>query len=259
MTVAVVVAAVGALGFWAGRTTLRPIEVAADVPASAVVVPVKEQTVGRTLSLNVSVAQPREALGVNSLPGVVTKVSSAESFANGAASTRWVRIRFAWSVPQLPTASQQRGMGHALDGQVTKVIQGEPDSTWVQVGQPSPHRDHFEIDQCRRGELFPVQPVPCRVTVGAGVEQGDGQDACVNDEHGRTATRSPRQRATGIRRPVRRHGRAPRPRSVGPPRQSAWNAGTPATTGVPRDHQMETGPQRVRDHLSRPPAQARNP
>ena len=84
VTVAVLAAAIGALGFWAGRTTLRPIEVAADAPASAVVVPVKEQTVGRTLSLNVSVTQPRQALAVNSLPGVVTRVSSAGSFANGA-------------------------------------------------------------------------------------------------------------------------------------------------------------------------------
>lgn len=83
VTVAVLAAAVGALGFWAGRTTLRPIEVAADAPASAVVVPVQEQTVGRTLSLNVSVTQPRESLGVNSLPGVVTRVVSAGSFGNG--------------------------------------------------------------------------------------------------------------------------------------------------------------------------------
>ena len=83
-TVAVLAAAIGAVGFWAGRTTLRPIEVEADAPASAVVVPVQEQTVGRTLSLNVSVTQPRQALAVNSLPGVVTNVSSAGSFGNGA-------------------------------------------------------------------------------------------------------------------------------------------------------------------------------
>ena len=76
-------------------------------------------------------------------------------------------------VPQFPTASQQGGMAHALERQFTKVIQSEPDATWVQVaaaGQSSPHRSHLEIDQCRGDELFPVQPMPCRVTVGAVVE-----------------------------------------------------------------------------------------
>ena len=61
-------------------------------------------------------------------------------------------------------------MAHALERQFPKVIQSEPDSTSVQVsaaGQSSPHRRHLEIDQCRRGELFPVQPMPRRVTVRA--------------------------------------------------------------------------------------------
>ena len=73
-------------------------------------------------------------------------------------------------VPQFPTASQQGGMAHALEREFSKVIQSEPDSTWVQVaaaGQSSPHRGDLEIDQRRGGELFPVQPIPGRVSVGA--------------------------------------------------------------------------------------------
>jgi len=82
--VAVLAAATGALGFWAGRTTMRPIEVDSDAPASAVVVPVQQQTVGRTLTLNVTVTQPRQPLAVNSLAGVVTQVAKAGTFENGA-------------------------------------------------------------------------------------------------------------------------------------------------------------------------------
>ena len=40
-------------------------------------------------------------------------------------------------------------MAHALERQFTKVIESEPDSTWVQMataGQSSPHRGHLEID-----------------------------------------------------------------------------------------------------------------
>lgn len=84
VTVTLLAAVTGALGFWAGRTTTRPIEVESDAPASSVVVPVQEQTVGRTLTLNVTVTQSRTPLAVNSLPGVVTRVEKAGRFTNGA-------------------------------------------------------------------------------------------------------------------------------------------------------------------------------
>ena len=39
-----------------------------------------------------------------------------------------------------------------------------------------------QIDQRRRGELVATQPMPDQVPVRAIIEQGDGQDAGVNDE-----------------------------------------------------------------------------
>lgn len=63
-----------AAGFWAGRVTLRPAAVTPDLAESEVLVEVTEQTVGRSLNLNVTVSQPERALAVNALSGVVTAV-----------------------------------------------------------------------------------------------------------------------------------------------------------------------------------------
>lgn len=64
----------GGLGVWAGRATLTPAAVPQEMPVTEVVVHVTEQTVGRTLNLNVSASQPKRALAANVLAGVVTEV-----------------------------------------------------------------------------------------------------------------------------------------------------------------------------------------
>ena len=69
--------------FWAGRVTLQPAAVPGDLPASEVVADVTEQTVGRTLNLNVTVSQPKRALAINALTGVVTEVRSSGQIATG--------------------------------------------------------------------------------------------------------------------------------------------------------------------------------
>lgn len=63
-----------AAAFWAGRVTMQPATVPTDLPASEVLADVTEQTVGRTLNLNVTVAQPKRALAANTLTGVVTEI-----------------------------------------------------------------------------------------------------------------------------------------------------------------------------------------
>lgn len=65
------------LGVWAGRATLSPVEAPQDLAAGEVLAEVTEQTVGRALNLNVSVAQPKRALAANTLGGVVTEVRPA--------------------------------------------------------------------------------------------------------------------------------------------------------------------------------------
>lgn len=70
-------------GFWAGRTALRPAEVAPEVAASALTVKVTQQTVGRSLNLNVTVTQAKRPVGVNVLPGIVTAISKPRQFVTG--------------------------------------------------------------------------------------------------------------------------------------------------------------------------------
>lgn len=82
---AVAIAVIVALGgaFWAGRVTMRPIDVVGDLPSSEVLADVAEQSVGRTLNLNVTVAQPKRALAVNALVGVVTEIRPTDEVAQG--------------------------------------------------------------------------------------------------------------------------------------------------------------------------------
>ena len=69
--------------FWAGRGTLQPSPLAQEMATQEVVVIVTEQTVGRQLSLNVTVTQPRRLLAVNELMGVVTEIGKTTSVGNG--------------------------------------------------------------------------------------------------------------------------------------------------------------------------------
>ncbi len=114
----------------------------------------------------------------------------------GLGATRACARRLACLVGVLDgLGKQERGVLDALDGQVAQIVEGQPDPPWILVAtasRPAPHRGHFQIDQRRCGELLAAQPVPHRVAVRVIIHKGDGQDAGVNDEHGRTATRSPR-------------------------------------------------------------------
>lgn len=75
MAVALVV--VGALAFWAGQQTWDSA-VAEPEPVGDVVYEVDEATVGRSLSLNVTVEQPLVPVAANGLAGTVTSVSATE-------------------------------------------------------------------------------------------------------------------------------------------------------------------------------------
>jgi peptidoglycan hydrolase-like protein with peptidoglycan-binding domain len=80
---ALVAVLVAAAGWWAGRVTLgspagRPAEQTEPVVAT-----VSEQTVGRSLSLTVTVRQPFVAAAVNGLAGTVTTLNTASPAKNG--------------------------------------------------------------------------------------------------------------------------------------------------------------------------------
>lgn len=63
-----------AAGFWAGRVTLAPRPLPDEIPASEVTAQVTHQSVGRQLTLNVTVEQEKRPLATNALAGVVTHV-----------------------------------------------------------------------------------------------------------------------------------------------------------------------------------------
>ncbi len=72
--VVVLLAAVGA-GWWAGRVTLAPAATGDEPSATPVTATVRQATVGRTVSFNVTVAQPFTLVATNSLAGIVTAAS----------------------------------------------------------------------------------------------------------------------------------------------------------------------------------------
>ena len=78
----VVVVAVGA-GWWGGRVTLAPAA-AHDTPSAApVTAAVRQASVGRAVSLNVTVAQPFSLVATNSLAGIVTAVGAGGEVKTG--------------------------------------------------------------------------------------------------------------------------------------------------------------------------------
>ncbi len=69
-------------GYWAGRTTVgSPVVDPGEV--RTVTYDVVEATVGRSLSLNVTVEQPFVVVGYNGLPGTVTSVEATEAVEPG--------------------------------------------------------------------------------------------------------------------------------------------------------------------------------
>lgn len=67
-----------AVGWWGGRATLADDSSAAVAAPERVVAEVVESSVGRALSLNVTVSQPFSLLATNTLAGVVTVVSDGD-------------------------------------------------------------------------------------------------------------------------------------------------------------------------------------
>lgn len=64
-----------ALAFWAGRTTLRSPDAAAQAPRTSAQVQVVERELGRVITLTTTVRRAAAPLAVNALPGVVTQVA----------------------------------------------------------------------------------------------------------------------------------------------------------------------------------------
>ena len=94
-----------------------------------------------------------------------------------------------------------------LHRQSAQVIQGMCHTPSVQLATPresAPHRHDLQIDQAWGRQLLTAQPGAKVVSVRSVVQQGDSQDTGINDEHARTATRSPRRPMAACPRLYRR-------------------------------------------------------
>lgn len=84
---------------------------------------------------------------------------------------------------------------HVIDPsqrQNAEVFQGEGRPAGVDLPaarKTPPHRDDLQINDARCRQVLTAQPGAERVALRAVVEQRDGEDARVNDEHARTAAR----------------------------------------------------------------------
>ncbi|MBK8460561.1 MAG: peptidoglycan-binding protein [Micropruina sp.] len=83
LAVAVTLVLVAAAGFWAGQVALREPAAQVSAPDSSVVVQVTEQSVGKSLTFNVTAEQPKRVLASNELTGVATLVATSGRFAEG--------------------------------------------------------------------------------------------------------------------------------------------------------------------------------
>lgn len=72
------------VSWWAGRETLTPRESTQDRPREQVTAEVVEASVGRSITVGVTLSQPVEPIATNHLAGVVTAVDRSDSYQLGA-------------------------------------------------------------------------------------------------------------------------------------------------------------------------------
>lgn len=189
----VVLALVGAGGWWAGRATLAP---QSPMTQEAVSGPVWAQatqgSVGRSLSLSTTLRQPSEVIAGNQVAGVVTQVNPGEvdvgdvAYVVGDTDVRVVsgdRPFFrdlgldsvGWDVEQLQAALVELGY---LDG----AVDGEfGASTEAAVQDWQEEREVAETGAVLLGELVAVPMLPTVINLGesivTGQSVGGGEEA----------------------------------------------------------------------------------
>ncbi len=84
-------------------------------------------------------------------------------------------------------------MGCSLDRQIDQVGErelGPPDVEMSSGELPAKYGGNLEVDQFGGCQLFTTEPRPRLVAIPTVISEGDGKDACINDEHARTGARS---------------------------------------------------------------------
>jgi hypothetical protein len=116
-------------------------------------------------------------------------------------------------------------------GQVSKSQRGPAAVHGTIADLPPPHRGDFEVDKAGRCQLLPAEAGPGVIAVLAVIGEGNGQDAGVNDDHGRRAASLPPSLAAHDRRSGRRPGQGLPRGSAGWLPRLAGRASIPGGTG----------------------------
>lgn len=84
-------------------------------------------------------------------------------------------------------------MGNAHHRKIDEIRERELGAPPIESSQrrvPAEHRSDLEIDQLGRREILRLETVARVVAIGAVVGERGREDACVNDEHGRSEPRA---------------------------------------------------------------------
>jgi peptidoglycan hydrolase-like protein with peptidoglycan-binding domain len=182
--VVAVVVVVASVAWWAGRATVTAPATADAVAVDSTVVTVAVATVGRSIPVGVTVAQPVEVLASNHLAGVITSVSEQIQTAQGdvlyrvgMTSVRAVQGDVPFYRPLVPgdrgedVAQLQQALidlGY-LKGAVTGRFEAATAAglrTWHRnLGMPT-------TGEAQLGELVAVPVLPAALRIGAAVQSG---------------------------------------------------------------------------------------
>lgn len=183
ITVVLVAMAAGA-GWWAARATLTPVTENTAVVDEIVTVTVIEGTVGRSLTVGVTLRQPVEVVATNTLAGMVTEVGAA-----GEVSTGEV-IYVVAGVPVRVVAGQvpfYRDLARGMRGSDVEQLQAalvelghlssEPDGIFGAATYEAVRAWQGELGIERTGaaalgEVLAVPQLPASMRLGDGIRPG---------------------------------------------------------------------------------------
>lgn len=170
------VLAVAGVSFWAGRVTLHPQSQTAEKPAESSMIEVKEQELGRVITVTTTVSRPQAPVARNALQGVVTQAARSGDLAAGTVLYTVGRTPVILSQGQLPF---WRALGPGDRGEDVKQFQ----AMLVASGVAVPQSGHWDEGTARAwstwlqkhsfpaatgvelGQLVAVESLPAALTI----------------------------------------------------------------------------------------------
>lgn len=183
ITVVLVAMAAGA-GWWAARATLTPVAENTAVADEIVTGTVVEGTVGRSLTVGVTLRQPVEVVATNTLAGMVTEVGAAVEVSTGEVIYAVAGVPVRVVQGQMPfyrdLARDARGSDvEQLQAALVELghLSSEPDGIFGSATREAVRAWQDELGLERTGtvslgEVLAVPQLPASVRLGDGIRAG---------------------------------------------------------------------------------------